>query len=908
MRIVPMKNHLIRNLFLLAIVSVALSFSAAVFGEEPDMLKKALDLVHQAESSTVNSPSDVQQRTECLTQALKLTQDATQRRLGGHRVKAVQAIKAALSEIQAGDVNHKAIDFIHDADSELSTAVSLAGTSDPGVKNSNGSPSPATATSAITSATPPLPAGTATSKLAPIAEAAKSGDLEKVKALVQANPDLVFYKDSFEMTPLHMAAAADHKEVVEFLLANKADVNAVDETGETPLHLAVMGNKKGLVELLLANGADVNSRNKKGDPLLYETVSMRAWDDMAKVLVANKADVTAKGHDGLTPLQVAIKYDDDDMANVLRHPEIVQKNATSTPIDLTAISAVTTRLVSNASKKPPGPVEDDITEQSLNSCNALKKGFKDSRSIREMIAGEYNKFTVESPLTLIYSEGIAAIVSADVKMTPTALDDWKNDPPFSSTSVTVKGKEVTSNEIGVMFGEPGGCQLLESKVRDDGHVVATFCLLQQHGNWKVHCVALSNNPLKKHDIDFFSHSLVSMANKPGPAETPSGYFILHHFGDSTVPHDGCNPRDSLYQLPGSQNLYGVTQDKGNPNSGTIYKITPYGEEMVLHVFSGTPPNADGTASNQACEYSLTLGFGGGFRGVTNGGGQYNGGTVFSISQDGTFKTLYEFGNPDIKDGPRNPNGPLLLSTDSNLYGVSASGGSAGHGTIFKVTPRGIVTTVHSFGDGAVANEGESPRGALLWVNEATYYGATSSGAHAKDAPDFKGSLFATTTAGKVTVLHRFVDGTVPNDGNATGKVGLFRTLDGSTYGTTEFGGANNAGTFFKFTPEGAVTILHSFGDQTLKDGSSPQPNFVEGLDGNFYGTCASGGAAGNGTIYKITPKGSVTILHNFGDGTIPNDGVKPEGGLVPSNDGTFYGTASEGGSAGKGVVFRIKVP
>src|SRR5713101_2106293 len=97
-----------------------------------------------------------------------------------------------------------------------------------------------------------------------IDRAVKDGDLEKVKALLKGNPDLVFNGDGRGWTPVHYAAHWGQKEVAELLLANKADVNAQDNYGMTPLHCAVAQGYKDLAELLLANKADVNAQDNEG--------------------------------------------------------------------------------------------------------------------------------------------------------------------------------------------------------------------------------------------------------------------------------------------------------------------------------------------------------------------------------------------------------------------------------------------------------------------------------------------------------------------------------------------------------------------------------------------------------------------------------------------------------------------
>ncbi len=198
-------------------------------------------------------------------------------------------------------------------------------------------------------------------------------------------------------------------------------------------------------------------------------------------------------------------------------------------------------------------------------------------------------------------------------------------------------------------------------------------------------------------------------------------------------------------------------------------------------------------------------------------------------------------------------------------------------------------SLHSF-----SGDGSYPVAGLVLAGDGNFYGVTSNGGGANG----DGTVFRMTGAGTVTTLHAF-------DANADGSqpfAGLLAADDGSFYGTTESGGgdANGDGTVFKMTSDGTVTVLHAFhGD----DGSQPHAGLTRGGDGNFYGTTTYGGASGNGTVFRVTPSGAVTALYSFAGG---DDGSYPVAGLVLGGDGNFYGTTSDGGDAnGDGTVFQI---
>ncbi len=149
-----------------------------------------------------------------------------------------------------------------------------------------------------------------------ILDAARDGDVKKVQALINGNPDLVLSKDGNGLTALHWAAGRGHRELVELLMASKADVNAKSGNGSTPLHLAAFNGHKDVAELLLANHAEVNAKNNDGWTPLHGATRYDHLD-VAELLVANGADVNAKVNNGSTPLHMAAALGYKGLAELL---------------------------------------------------------------------------------------------------------------------------------------------------------------------------------------------------------------------------------------------------------------------------------------------------------------------------------------------------------------------------------------------------------------------------------------------------------------------------------------------------------------------------------------------------------------------------------------------------------------
>ena len=298
-----------------------------------------------------------------------------------------------------------------------------------------------------------------------------------------------------------------------------------------------------------------------------------------------------------------------------------------------------------------------------------------------------------------------------------------------------------------------------------------------------------------------------------------------------------------------------------------------------------------TAGGSNSQSTLITGSDGCFYGTTIAGGANNTGTVFKISPFGALTYVHSFsavnGSGFNGDGAF-PYAGLVQGDDGGYYGTTNAGGAHGTGAVFKVGN----------------TDGGSPYANLLQGSDGSLYG-TSSG----DDTNGAGTLFKITLAGAFTTLHDFGIGIEDHGSGPHGA--LLQTSDGTFYGMAEFGGAASEGTIFKLTPAGVVATLHNFSlpdaNGFNSDGREPQGALIQGADG-LYGMAYLGGAANRGTIFKITTAGVLTTLHSFSAvdaNGFNSDGANPVSALVLGTDGSFYGTASAGGSAANGTIFKI---
>ncbi len=395
--------------------------------------------------------------------------------------------------------------------------------------------------------------------------------------------------------------------------------------------------------------------------------------------------------------------------------------------------------------------------------------------------------------------------------------------------------------------------------------------------------------------------LLSAAAIASPAQTLT---TLYSFCAAGFPcPDGDGPEGTLVQATDG-NFYGTTVSGGAYNKGTVFKITPGGTLTTLYSFCAQSSCPDGAGIGAP----LVQGTDGNLYGTTTSGGADGYGTVFKITPTGTLTTLHTF---DLIFDPNDGGTPggLIQATDGNFYGPASAGGPGGFGTIFKITPSGTLTTLYSFcPQGFSCVDGVAPLAALVQGTDGNFYGTTSDlGAH------IGGTVFQITPGGTLTTLYSFCALLNCPDGYNPFKAPLVQGTDGNFYGTTVGGGAASSGTVFKITPAGTLTTLHSFCSVGFcTDGIDPYTGVIQGRDGNFYGTTYSGGSdgfSGYGTAFEITAAGTLTTLYSFCPQgfSCADAGRSPYAGLVQATDGNFYGTTENGGTYDEGTVFRLTV-
>jgi uncharacterized repeat protein (TIGR03803 family) len=486
------------------------------------------------------------------------------------------------------------------------------------------------------------------------------------------------------------------------------------------------------------------------------------------------------------------------------------------------------------------------------------------------LGGQYAVAVATSPMneTCVVSSGTGTIASTNV------------------TNVSINCTPTTFTVGGTVSGLASGTSVVLLDNGGDSTTVKSntqFTFPTAITTGGLYTVTISKQPAYQGCLVVAGSGQVALANVTNVQIHCPVFTLIDNLGFGT---DGANPQSGPI-LGSDGNFYGTTGDGGLTDDGAVYSLTAAGSESIVASFAG------GTASRGPVG-ALLQASDGNFYGTTYYGGMNNNGTVFKLAPDGTITTLWSFGSSS--DG-QYPDAGLVQASDGNFYGTTASGGTTGYGTVFRMTPGGVETVLWNFGTGM---DGYAPKCTFVIGSDGNLYGTTSLG-----GTNGNGTIIKVTLAGVETVVWNFggtVEGFLPAPSLIIGS-------DGNFYGTTEGGGANAGGTLFKFTLAGTLSVVWAFGAGT--DGSGPWSGVTQGTDGNFYGTTVTGGTIqscgasnyGCGTIFRITPAGEETVLWDFGFGG--NGAQVNPLSVVQSADGSLFGVTSFGGPAGGGSIYQL---
>ncbi len=312
---------------------------------------------------------------------------------------------------------------------------------------------------------------------------------------------------------------------------------------------------------------------------------------------------------------------------------------------------------------------------------------------------------------------------------------------------------------------------------------------------------------------------------------------LHEFNCAV---EGCSPTYPEILAQGRDgNLYGTTDSGGTSGMGTVFMMTTSGTLTTLHNFSGLDgQNPDG---------GLVLGTDGNFYGTTRFGGASNFGTVFKITPTGVLTTLHSFIGSDGSE----PRPGLVQGKNGAFYGTTC--GFNPPWTAYSITSTGAFKTINSTSDVRIATCSYAP---LILGNDGNLYGTTTSGGVTET-----GTVFRMSPAG---VLKTIFTGDSTNGTNLAAPV--VQGNDGFLYGAAVAGGPGSFGVLFKLSTAGKYTILHSFGLDLINDGMYPYSGLVAASDGKFYGATSAGSGSGsvpNGNLFSVTSSGTYNLLYAF---------------------------------------------
>ena len=331
---------------------------------------------------------------------------------------------------------------------------------------------------------------------------------------------------------------------------------------------------------------------------------------------------------------------------------------------------------------------------------------------------------------------------------------------------------------------------------------------------------------------------------------------------------------------------------GGKGAGAIGKLAPDGTLSVLYAFASRDEGSSAFAG-------LVQATDGHLYGTTYLGGTRGGGVAFRVTLAGTFTVLRSFGQ-DAKDAVL-PYAGLVQAPDGNLYGSSLRGGNNDKGTVFRLGLDGVFAIIHHF-DGS---NGENPEGTLIVGADGNLYGTTLQG-----GTQNRGTIYRISTSGTFASVYSFpslgafnTSGLATNTTGANPRAALLLAADGNYYGTAYQGGANGWGTIFRMTPTGTVSTVRSFAGPSF-DAGFPLAAIVQDAAGNLYGTTERGGYLNQGAVWRIDGSGQFSLLHGFINSLV--DGSQPNASVLLANN-SIYAVSFTDTFSSAGTIIKLDV-
>ena len=298
-------------------------------------------------------------------------------------------------------------------------------------------------------------------------------------------------------------------------------------------------------------------------------------------------------------------------------------------------------------------------------------------------------------------------------------------------------------------------------------------------------------------------------------------------------------------------------------------------------------NFDGTVGSNPLNITLTQGRDGQLYGTTVYGGTSNLGAIFKITPSGHATALHSFNGTD---GSQVWAG-LTLGSDGNFYGTTFHGGTAGVGVLFKMTPTGTLTVLHNFANNGT--DGTLPVASPILASDGNLYGTTQNG-----GPNNAGTVYKLTPAGVFSIIYN-LDSTIGSYAAFSPTQGS----DGSLYLAALYGGGNGCGSLMKLSTAGV--LINSYSLDCAANGGNPSGSLFQASDGNFYGATFNGGQYSMGVLFKLSQNFAYSVLHNFG--ATFSEGTNASGGVMQATDGNLYGLDYLGSTFGDGTIYDFSL-